>query len=173
MTEWGQKSKPKKIPGPKSNPSPPPLPTKKKETHTEILSRKNFQRNYAAAIRGNYHKSSVLNTQQNQATQKNICQHFPTKKNPKSKISNPQKILWSSLLLEMRSTPLCMKAPRSSSLPLYKPFLAEKVPLSYTFYWATCSRTLPPTKEKRREGAATRRLTFYWQMLHDPFHIPT
>ena len=47
--QMGQKSKPQKIPGPKFNPQNP---------KAEFPSHKNFQRNYAAGIRENYHKSS-------------------------------------------------------------------------------------------------------------------
>ena len=45
----------------------------------------------------------VLKTQ-NQATQKNSYQNFFTPQNSKSKISNPQKILQSSLSLGIHST---------------------------------------------------------------------
>ena len=45
MIEWGQKSKPKKIPGPKFNPQ---------KTHAEFPSHKNFQRNYTARICGDH-----------------------------------------------------------------------------------------------------------------------
>ena len=49
------------------------------------------------SVRGNYHESSDCfeypkNSHLNQATQnKNTCQNFPTKKIPKSKISNQKK----------------------------------------------------------------------------------
>ena len=41
----------------------------------------------------------------NQANQKNTCQNFPTPKNPKTENLKPQKILRSSLSLEIQSTP--------------------------------------------------------------------
>ena len=52
----------------------------------------------------------VLNVYQknpklNQPNPKNTCPNFPTQKIPKSEISNPEKILQSSLSLENRSTP--------------------------------------------------------------------
>ena len=49
MIEWGQKSKPKKIPGPKFNPQKIPF-----WTSLVVL----YSRNYAARIHRNYHKSS-------------------------------------------------------------------------------------------------------------------
>ena len=66
IIKWGQKSKPPKIPGPKFNPQKSPC---------RIPSQKNFQRNYAAGIRGNYHDSSDCfeypkNHYLNQAAQK-------------------------------------------------------------------------------------------------------
>ena len=42
----------------------------------------------------------------NQANQKNTCQNFPTPKNPETENLKPQKILRSSLSLEIQSTPL-------------------------------------------------------------------
>ena len=63
------------------------------------------------SVRGNYHESSDCfeypkNSHLNQATRnKNTCQNFPTKKIPKSKTSNPKKILRSWLSLQIRSTP--------------------------------------------------------------------
>ena len=41
----------------------------------------------------------------NQATQNYPCQNFPTPKNPEIEKFEPQKILWSSLSLEIRSDP--------------------------------------------------------------------
>ena len=63
MIKWGQKSKPKKIPGPKFNP---PLPPQKK-SHAEFPNRKNFQKTLwcnkekNANISFEYPKKSVLN----------------------------------------------------------------------------------------------------------------
>ena len=41
----------------------------------------------------------------NQANQKNTCQNFPTPKNPETENLKPQKILRSSLSLEIQSSP--------------------------------------------------------------------
>ena len=41
----------------------------------------------------------------NQANPKNTCQNFPTPKNPETENLKPQKILRSSLSLEIQSTP--------------------------------------------------------------------
>ena len=67
---------------------------------------------FAAGIRGHYHKLNlqiVLNTPKNpylnQATQKNACQIFPPPKNSGIKNFKPQKLLLSSPLLEIWSTP--------------------------------------------------------------------
>ena len=49
------------------------------------------------------------NPKLNQPTPKNTCPNFPTQKILKSEISNPEKILQSSLSLENRSTPLGLK----------------------------------------------------------------
>ena len=66
-----------------------------KKSHVEFPSHKNFQRNYAAKIRGNYHESSdwipPKNPYLNQATQKNTCQNFRTQKNPEIENFNPKK----------------------------------------------------------------------------------
>ena len=81
-----------------------------KKSHAEFPSHKNFQGNYAARIRGNHHESSdcfeypkisLLKS----SYPKNTCQNFPKQKIPKSKISNPPKIIRSSLSLEILSTP--------------------------------------------------------------------
>ena len=45
----------------------------------------------------------------NQATPKNACQNFSTKKHPEIKNFKHKKILWSSQSLEIRSTPLGIK----------------------------------------------------------------
>ena len=49
MIKWGQKSNPPKFLDQNLTP---------KNSHAEFPSHKNFQRNYAAGIRGNYHESS-------------------------------------------------------------------------------------------------------------------
>ena len=53
--------------------------------------------------------SDFLNTHKNpyfnQATPKNTCQHFLTQKNPDIENFKPKNILWSSLSLEIPSTP--------------------------------------------------------------------
>ena len=53
-----------------------------KKSHAEFPSHKNFERNYAAGIHGNYHIITPKNPYLNQATKKNTCQNFPTPKNP-------------------------------------------------------------------------------------------
>ena len=89
-----------------------------KNSHAEFPSHKNFQRNYAAGIRGNYHESSDCleypkkNPFLNQATRKTLAEIFLTK------IENfkPQKILRSSLSLEIRSFPRPWAAYKHRSL---------------------------------------------------------
>ena len=49
MIKWGQKSNPQKFLDQNLTP---------KNSHAEFPSHKNFQRNYTAGIRGNYHESS-------------------------------------------------------------------------------------------------------------------
>ena len=92
-----------------------------------ISEPKNFQRNHAAAIRGNYHESSDCfeypkKSLLKSSYQKNSCQNFPTQKIPKLKISTTPKILRSSLSLEIRSTPWDMVLG-SSSLHVNSPFV--------------------------------------------------
>ena len=63
-----------------------------------------------AKLRGKYHESSDCfkyskNSYLNQATQENICQNFPPKKNAEIENFWAKKILWSSLSLEILSTP--------------------------------------------------------------------
>ena len=80
--EWGQISKPRKIPCRISEPEKSP----ERKTNLDVLQ----SQNYAVGIRGHYH---VLNSQENpcsnQATQKNTCQILLPKNIPESKISNP------------------------------------------------------------------------------------
>ena len=69
-----------------------------KKSHAEFPSHHNFQRNYAAGMCGNYHKSLDLfwipkSLYLNQATQKILAKIFLPRKILKSKISNPQKSL--------------------------------------------------------------------------------
>ena len=71
MTEWGQNSKPKKIPAPKFNPP---------KISCHIKERKKALNDITWKI-----ETLVLNTQKNsylnQATQKNTCQNFSSPKN--------------------------------------------------------------------------------------------
>ena len=89
-----------------------------------------YSRNYAAGISGNYHESSHCfkyppkKSYLNQATQENICQNFPTPKNPGIENFWPQKILWSFLSLEIRNTPpgvflrVLQKNPQHFQIPI-------------------------------------------------------
>ena len=125
MIEWGQKSKPKKIPGPNFNPQ---------KSHAKFLSHKNFWKAETVAkqvwfytlfakltwpgIFGNYHESSdcfqysqkFLLKSGYSSYPKNTFQNCPTKKNPKINNFKPKKIPQSSLLLEIRST-VCTPTP--------------------------------------------------------------
>ena len=83
MIKWGQKSKPRKIPGPKFNPPSPP----QKKSHAEFPSRKNFQK----TLRCNKEKNA------------NISFEYPKKSVLKS--SDPKKILRSPLSCAIQSTP--------------------------------------------------------------------
>ena len=129
MIEWGQKSKPKKIPGPNFNPQ---------KSHAKFLSHKNFWKAETVAkqvwfytlfakvtwpgIWGNYHESSdcfqysqkFLLKSGYSSYPKNTFQNCPTKKNPKINNFKPPKIPQSSLLLEIWST-VC--TPTSSPPP--------------------------------------------------------
>ena len=84
-----------------------------KKSHAEFPSLKNFQKALNDITRKI--ETLLLNTPKkslvNQATQKKACQNLLTQNNPKSKISNPQKILWLSLSLEIQSTPLSFHVP--------------------------------------------------------------
>ena len=84
MIKWGQKSKPKKIPGPKFNPPPPP-PKKKKIPMPNFLAIKTSRKHDVTKKNGNisfeYPKKSVL------------------------KSSDPKKILRSPLSCAIQSTP--------------------------------------------------------------------
>ena len=67
-----------------------------KKSHAEFTSHKNFQRNYAARIRGNYHEPSncfeyPIKPLLKSSYPKKYLQKFPTQKIPKLKISNPKK----------------------------------------------------------------------------------
>ena len=111
--EWEQKSKPPKIlrASNKSQIIPRPKFKVPKKSHAEFLIRQNCQRNDAAGIQGNYHKTSDYfeypkKSLLKSSYPKNTCQNFPTQKNPKIKIFKPKKILQSSLSLEIQSTPL-------------------------------------------------------------------
>ena len=80
MIEWGQKSKPKKISEPKIFINPLKCP----------------MQNYTARILRHYHKSSDCfeypkNPYLNQATQKNTCQTFLPKFDPRIENSKPKK----------------------------------------------------------------------------------
>ena len=102
MIEWGQKSKPKKIPW-ASNKTTTKIPGQNftpKNSHAEFPSHKNFQKTLKNTKNGNI----SLTTQK--ATPKNTHQNFLTQKNPEMDNFKPQKILRSSLTLKIRSTPL-------------------------------------------------------------------
>ena len=81
-----------------------------KKSHAEFPSHKNFQRYYVAGVRGKHPESSDWFEYPNKSLltssyPKNTCQNFPTQKNPEIENFKPQKILPSSLSLEIRSTP--------------------------------------------------------------------
>ena len=81
-----------------------------KKSHAEFPSHKNFQRYYAAGVRGKHPESSDWFEYPNKSLltssyPKNTCQNFPPQKNPDIENFKPQKILPSSLSLEIRSTP--------------------------------------------------------------------
>ena len=61
-----------------------------KKFHAEFPSHKNFERNYAAGIHGNYHIITPKKPYLNQVTITSTCHNFPTQKILKSKISNPK-----------------------------------------------------------------------------------
>ena len=84
-----------------------------KKSHSEFLSHKNFQKNYAAGIRGNYHESSDWIYLQVEYPKKSLLKSsYPKKYLPKFSYPKksrhrkfqPQKILRSSLSLEIRTT---------------------------------------------------------------------
>ena len=105
MIEWGQKSKPKKIP-PDQNLTPKkPMLNFGAIKISEELHSQDMWVSYAGTITN---LQIVLNTQQNpylnQATQKSTCQTFPTQKKPEIKNFKPQKIVRLSLSLEIQST---------------------------------------------------------------------
>ena len=96
MIEWSQKSRPKKIPGPKINPPPP----------KKIL----YSQNYAARalpILFNTPKKSLLKS----SYPKNHLPNFRTQKNPRIENFKPKKILRSSPSLEIPSTPPSGRKP--------------------------------------------------------------
>ena len=119
MIKWGQKSNPKKFLNQNLTPQ---------KSHAEFPSHKNFQRNYAAGMRGNYHEASDCFEYQKKSLlkssyPKNTCRNFPNQKNPQIVNFKPQKILRSSLSLEIRSTrphrPLvCLQPSEFPSQPL-------------------------------------------------------
>ena len=84
MIEWGQKSKPKQIPGPKFNPQ---------KSHAEFPSYKNFQKALNDITITNL--QIILNAQKNpylnKAAKKILAKIFLPKTVPKSKILNPKK----------------------------------------------------------------------------------
>ena len=76
------------------------------KSHAEFPSQKNFERNYAAGIHGNYHIITPKNPYLNQKKKKNTCQNFPTPKILKPKISNPKKSFDHLCHLKSRVPPL-------------------------------------------------------------------
>ena len=98
MIEWNQKSRPKKIlRGFQQIP--------KKSLDQKLTPQKYFIRRTTQPGHYRFFLIPPKNPYSNQATQKNTCQIFVPKKIPESKISNPKKILRSSLSLEIPSTP--------------------------------------------------------------------
>ena len=110
MIEWGPKSKPKKILNAFNKTQKLSLDQNliPKNSHPEFPSHKNFQKALNDISRKL--ETFVLNTPKNpyldQATQKKTCQNFPTQKIPEIENFKPQKIVRSSLSLEIRTTPL-------------------------------------------------------------------
>ena len=112
MIKWGKnqtpkkflglQTKPKELPGPKFNPQKNPVP-----------SHKNFQEalNDITIINLEIGLNTQNNLYVNQTAQKILAKIFLLKQIPESKIS--QKILSSSLSLEIRSTPLPPPPPYS------------------------------------------------------------
>ena len=94
---------PQKIPGPKFNPPKNPM----LNFRAVKISRGTMWPGYTGTITN---LQIVWNTQKNpfsnQATQKSTCQNFPSQKNPKNRKFHIQKILRSSLSLEIWSTSL-------------------------------------------------------------------
>ena len=76
-----------------------------KKSHAEFPSHKNFQRNYAAGIHVNYHIITPKNPYLNQATKKKYLPKFSYPKKSWNLKFQTQKILRSSLKLEIHSTP--------------------------------------------------------------------
>ena len=90
-----------------------------------------YSQNYAARalpILFNIPKKSLLKS----SYPKKYLPNFRTPKNPGIENFKPKKILRSSLSLEIPSTPPGCSSPLLAAL-LNMPFLAEKVPFSYTF----------------------------------------
>ena len=80
-----------------------------KKSHTEFPSHKNFQRNYAAQIRGNYHESSDCFESPKKSLlkssyPKNNLPKFSYPKKSRNRNFQTPKILRSSLSLQIRST---------------------------------------------------------------------
>ena len=119
MIEWRQKTKPKKIPGPKFNL--PKIPRRISEPlkFPEELHSQDTRGSDAGPITN---VQIVLNTQKNpylnQPTQKNTCQNFSTQKKPEIENFTPIKILQSSLSLEIWSTPT-PPSPPPDGCPLH------------------------------------------------------
>ena len=88
MIEWGQKSKPQKIIGPKINPPPPP--PHQKKIHTQLRGR-NTRANHESSVKSSHPRKFLPN--------------FPTPKKSRDREFQTQKILRSSLSLENRRTP--------------------------------------------------------------------
>ena len=114
----GTKIKTQKILGPKCNPPKIPCRISKPKIFPESRSSHNtsfvllYSRNNTAGctrqLRRNMKKPNLKNHKNpyfNQATPKNTCQHFLTQKNPDIENFKPKNILWSSLSLEIPSTP--------------------------------------------------------------------
>ena len=87
MIKWGQKSNPKKFLNQNLTPQ---------KSHAEFPSHKNFQRNYAAGMRGNYHEASDCSEYQKKSFlkssyPKNTCRNFPNqKKSQNCKFQTPK-----------------------------------------------------------------------------------
>ena len=127
MIEWGQKSKPKKIPkasnktkkipGPKINPPP----SKKKKALNDITRKIKTSSGWDRRALLTTNLQIVLNTQTNpylnQATKKILAKFSYLKKIPQTKISNPQKSFDHPRHLKLGVLPLGLKVAMNHTCP--------------------------------------------------------